>query len=77
MNEVEACVALVCASTYDGKQLTGSTNTIWMPVEQWLTGSLQVAGHDAQTAVINARNLAHDFGAKLSPCMCSHVSCPG
>ena len=23
--------------------------------------------------IINARNLAHDFGVKLSPCMCSHV----
>ena len=27
--------------------------------------------------LINARNLAHDSGVKLSPCMCSHVSCPG
>ena len=25
----------------------------------------------------DGRNLAHDFGVKLSPCMCSHVSCPG
>ena len=23
--------------------------------------------------IINARNLAHDFGVKLSPCMCSHI----
>ena len=33
-------------------------------------------GH-AQTALINARNLAHGFSVKLSPCMCSYISCPG
>ena len=26
-----------------------------------------------KTALINARSLGHDFGVKLSPCMCSHV----
>ena len=26
--------------------------------------------------LINARDLAHDSGVKLSPCMCSHISCP-
>ena len=27
-------------------------------------------------ALINTRNSAHDFSVKLSPCMCSHSSCP-
>ena len=58
MTEVEAHVALVCASTDNSKLLTGGTNLIWMVVD-WV-------GH-AQTAL---RNLAHDFGLKLSPCMC-------
>ena len=31
--EVEARVALVCASTDDGRPLTGGTNLIWMVVE--------------------------------------------
>ena len=31
----------------------------------------------AWTALINARNSAHDFIIKLSPCMCSYISCPG
>ena len=30
--EVEARVALVCASTDDGRPLTGSTNLIWTVV---------------------------------------------
>ena len=39
--EVEARVALVCASTDDGRPPTGGTNLYgW-----WLTGSFQVAGH--------------------------------
>ena len=71
MTEVEAHVALVCTSTDDGRLLTGSTN-----YGQWLTGSLQVVGH-AYMALINARNLAHDFDVKLTPCMCSHISLPG
>ena len=28
-------------------------------------------------SIINTRNLAHGFSVKLSPCMCSHSSCPG
>ena len=31
--EVEAHVALVCASTDDGRPLTGSTNLIWTVVD--------------------------------------------
>ena len=31
--EVEAGVALVCASTDDGRPLTGSTNLIWTVVD--------------------------------------------
>ena len=52
MTEVEAHVALVCASTNDGRPLTGGTNLIWMVV----TGSLQVVDH-ALTALINAREI--------------------
>ena len=33
-------------------------------------------GH-AQTALINAGDSAHALSVKLSPCMCSHSSCPG
>ena len=40
--EVEGRVALVCASTDDGRPLTGVTNLLY---GRWLTGSLQVAGH--------------------------------
>ena len=61
--EVEACMALVCASTNDGKLLTGGTNLVWTVVD-W------VASGSGQPTHINARNLAHDFGIKLSPCMC-------
>ena len=50
---------LVCASTDDGRPLTGGTNLIWTVVD-W-----------------GRANLAHDFSVKLSPCMCSHVSCLG
>ena len=52
MTEVEAHVALVCASTNDGRPLTGSTNFIWMVV----TGLLQVVDH-ALTALINAQEI--------------------
>ena len=38
--EVEAHMALVCASTNDGRLFTGGIN-----YGRWLTGSLQVAGH--------------------------------
>ena len=34
--EVEARVALVCASTDDGRPLTGGTNLIWTVVD-WVT----------------------------------------
>ena len=37
--EVEARVALVCASTDDGRPLTGGTNLIWTVVD-WVTSSL-------------------------------------
>ena len=44
--EVEAHVALFCASTDDGRLLTGGTGLVWTMVElMWLTGSLQVVGH--------------------------------
>ena len=33
MTEVEARVALVCASTVDGRPLTASTNLIWTVVD--------------------------------------------
>ena len=66
--EVEACMALVCACTDDGQAVQIQYNYYG----RWLTGSLQVPG-----PCINARNLAHDFGVKLSRCMCSHASCPG
>ena len=37
-----------------------------------------VSGKDhATSALINARNSAHDFSVTLSPCMCSHSSYPG
>ena len=40
--EVEARVALVCASTDDSRPLTGGINSIWTMVDYV---SLQVAGH--------------------------------
>ena len=64
MTEVEARVALVCASTDDSRSLTGGTNLIWMMVD---------CVASAQMALINGRNLAHDIGVKLSPCMYRHV----
>ena len=71
--EVEARVALVCASTDDGRPLTGGTNLIRTVVDWVASGS----GPCINGTVINARNLAHDFGVKLSSYMCSHISCPG
>ena len=65
--EVEVCVTLACASTNNGRSLRRYKFSID-------SGSLQVADH-AQMALINARNLAHDFGVKLSACMCSYISC--
>ena len=38
MTEVEARVALVCASTDDGRSLTGSTNLIWTMVDSVASG---------------------------------------
>ena len=46
-SDVEARVALVCASTDDGRPLTGGTSLIWTVVEV-VTGLLQVAGHAYQ-----------------------------
>ena len=37
--EVEAHVALVCASTDDGRLLTGGTNLIWTVVDWVASGS--------------------------------------
>ena len=36
--EVEACVALVCASTDDGRPLTAGTNLIWALVDWVASG---------------------------------------
>ena len=63
-----------CASTDDGSPLTAGTNLIWTVVGRVASGERAM---DHETALRNARNLAHDFGVTLSPCMCSHVSCPG
>ena len=41
--EVEACVALVCASTNDDRLLIDGTNLY----RKWLTGLLQVVSPDA------------------------------
>ena len=38
--EVEARMALVCASTDDGRPLIGTTNLIWTVVD-WLTSGLR------------------------------------
>ena len=38
---------------------------------QWLRSLQARAVHK-----IRSRDLAHDLGGKLSPCMCSHSSCP-
>ena len=37
--EVEAHVALVCTSTYDGRPLTGGTSLIWTVVDWVASGS--------------------------------------
>ena len=73
MTEVEACVVLVCAYTDDGRPLTGDTKLIWTVVD-WVTSG---SGPCINSTHKHPRYLAHDFGIKLSPCMCSHVSCPG
>ena len=70
--EVEARVELVCVSTDDGRSLTGGTNLIGTVVDCVASGS-----GPCINGTINSRNLACDFGVKLSPCMCSHISCPG
>ena len=44
--KVQAHVALVCASTDNGRLLTGGTNLT--VCRRWLTGSLQVADHAYQ-----------------------------
>ena len=76
MKTVEACVAtyfwFVLLPTINGSLLTGDTNLIRTVIEI----ASGTRGH-VQTALINARNSAHDFGVKLSPCMCSHISGPG
>ena len=64
--EVQACVVLVCASTDDGRLLTGGTNLI---CRRWSAGSLWVADYAYQ----KRQRLARDFSVKLSPYMCSHV----
>ena len=37
--EVETCMALVCASTDDGRPLTGSTSLTWTVVDRVTSGS--------------------------------------
>ena len=70
ITEVEARVALVCASTNDGRPLIGGTNLIWTVVDWVASGS----GPCTNGTHKCPRNLAHDFG--VSPCMCNHVSYP-
>ena len=65
--EVEVRVALVCASTDDGRPFIGGTNLVSTVGRRPCINGTH----------INARNLAHDFSVKLSACMYSHVSCPG
>ena len=38
MTEVEACMALVCASTDDSRPLTNGTNLIWTVVD-WVSST--------------------------------------
>ena len=71
--EVEARVALICASTDNGRPLLGGLNLIQTVVD-WVASD---SGHMHNLRHSNARSLVHDFSVKLSPCMCSHVSCPG
>ena len=63
--EVEARVALVCASTDDGRPLTGGANLIWTVVDYSLfhacvatlaalAGRFQVRAMHIKTALINA-----------------------
>ena len=45
MTEVEARMALVCASTDDGRSLTGSTNLIWTMVDCVASGEQAMHKH--------------------------------
>ena len=76
MTEVEVRVTLLCVSTDNGRPLTGCKTLMWTVVE---VVDLVTAGSQPciNSPHKHPRNLAHDFGVKLSPCMSSHVSCPG
>ena len=50
--EVEARVALVCASTDDGRPLTGGTNLIWTVVDWVASGSGPMHKRQSQTPEI-------------------------
>ena len=63
--EVEVRMALVCASTDYGSLLKGHTN---------LVSTVRLCINSTHKCL---KFIAHDFGVKLSACMCSHVSCPG
>ena len=52
---------LVCASTDDGRLLTGGTKLIWTVVDWIASGRAIHKRHH----VINARDLAHNFGVSL------------
>ena len=67
MTEFEARMALVCASTDDGRPLTNLICQRWLAVVDW------VASGSGPCILKHTRNLAHDFSVKLSPCMYSHV----
>ena len=71
--EVEARMALICASTDDGRPLVGRLNLIRAVVD-WVASD---SGRMHNLRHSNARSLVHVFSVKLSPCMCSHVGCPG
>ena len=69
--EVEARMALVCASTDDGRPLTGGTNLIGKVVDCVASGS-----GPCIKGTHKCQKFSTWFGVKLSRCMCSHISCP-
>ena len=70
--EVDARVALFCASTNNGRPLTGGTNLHGRCRVDWVASG---SGPCINGTHKRPRNLVHEFGVKLSPCMCSDVSC--
>ena len=72
--EVQARVALVCASNDNGRPFTGSTNLIywrWLTVVDWVASGSRPC--ISKTPEITCTHVAHDFSVKLSPCMCSYI----